>query len=76
MIWEKNFYRFQSHSRFQGLNFELEIEKKVKLRLKVKAKVGVSSGGDFNRTALNLVLYGIVMVLQYFIEAFVLMTTR
>ena len=71
MIWEKNFYRIQSHSRFQGLNFEFDIEKKVKLRFKVKAKIGVSSGDDFNRMALNLVLYGMVMVLQYFIETFV-----
>ena len=54
MIWEKNFYRFQSHSRFQGLNFEFDIEKKVKPRFKVKAKIGVCPYGDFNRMALNL----------------------
>ena len=54
MIWENNFYRFQSHSRFQGLNFEFDIEKKVKPRFKVKAKIGVYPDGDFNRIALNL----------------------
>ena len=66
MIWEKNFYRIQSHSRFQGLNFEFDIEKKVKLRFKVKAKIGVSSGDDFNRMALNLVLYGMVTIFTVF----------